>query len=127
MEGNEIDTTNLSDNQNGNKVDKRKLMPHLWKKGQSGNIMGRPKGKTMKEYAREYLERMTNEERDEWLEGIEKHKIWEMAEGKAKQDVDANVNATINVIIPPQMAEAFNINANTDTETIGGNTQQEPI
>lgn len=77
---------NPSDNQN-----KNSLKPWLWKKGQSGNIMGRPKGKTMKEYAREYLERMTDEERDEWLEGIPKEKIWEMSEGKAKQDVSADV------------------------------------
>ena len=62
--------------------------PWLWKKGQSGNIMGRPKGKTMKEYVKEYLSRMTDEERDEWLEGIDKHKIWEMAEDKAKSNTD---------------------------------------
>lgn len=84
------------DNQALNSLEKEKekqskvahLLPYQWKKGQSGNIMGRPKGKTMKEYAREYLERMTDEERDEWLEGIGKDKIWEMAEGKAKQDTD---------------------------------------
>lgn len=64
------------------------LRPFQWKKGQSGNIMGRPKGKTMKEYARQYLERMTDEERDEWLEGLSKDSIWEMAEGKPKADVD---------------------------------------
>jgi len=69
-----------------NKVDY--IKPYQWKKGQSGNIMGRPKNKTMKEYARQYLERMTDEERDEWLEGIEKDKIWEMSEGKAKQDLE---------------------------------------
>jgi len=80
-----------TDNQEENKIDKRKTMPHLWKKGQSGNIMGRPKGKTMKEYAREYLERMTDEERDEWLEGLGKDKIWEMAEGKARQDTEISV------------------------------------
>lgn len=74
-----------TDKQNDNKPNDR---PWLWKKGQSGNIMGRPKGKTMKEYVREYLERMTDEERDSWLEGIDKHKIWEMSEGKAKQDTD---------------------------------------
>lgn len=62
--------------------------PWLWKKGQSGNIMGRPKGKTMKEYVKQYLERMTDEERDTWLEGIPKEKIWEMAEDKAKQGTD---------------------------------------
>lgn len=74
-----------------NESDKQKensAKPWLWKKGQSGNIMGRPKGKTMKEYARQYLERMTDEERDEWLHGISKDKIWEMSEGKAKQDVE---------------------------------------
>ena len=72
--------------------------PWLWKKGQSGNIMGRPKGKTMKEYARQYLERMTDEERDEWLEGIPKDKIWEMSEGKAKQDVDLQGEITSKII-----------------------------
>lgn len=72
--------------------------PWLWKKGQSGNIMGRPKGKTMKEYAKQYLERMTDDERDEWLEGIEKDKVWEMAEGKAKQDIEANVTVESKVI-----------------------------
>lgn len=66
--------------------------PWLWKKGQSGNVMGRPKGKTMKEYTREFLERMTDEERDEWLEGIEKHKIWEMSEGKAETKTDITTN-----------------------------------
>jgi hypothetical protein len=83
-------TMNESDNQSQNN------RPWLWKKGQSGNLMGRPKGKTMKEYARQYLERMTDEERDEWLEGMGKDKIWEMAEGKAKQDIEANVSG-INI------------------------------
>jgi hypothetical protein len=67
--------------------------PWLWKPGQSGNILGRPKGKSMKEYARQYLERMTDEERDEWLAGIPKEKIWEMGEGSAKKDIE--VDATI--------------------------------
>lgn len=62
--------------------------PWLWKKGQSGNILGRPKGKTMKEWAREYLERMTDKERDEFMEGIPKEIIWKMAEGNPKQDTD---------------------------------------
>lgn len=73
--------------------------PWLWKKGQSGNIMGRPKGKTMKEYARQYLERMTDEERDEWLEGINKDKIWEMSEGKAKQDMEVSGKLSISNVL----------------------------
>lgn len=75
------------------------LKPFQWKKGQSGNIMGRPKGKTMKEYAKEYLSRMTDEERDEWLEGISKDAIWEMAEGKPKQDTEISGNLTISEVL----------------------------
>lgn len=89
-----------SDNQENNKIDKRKLMPHLWKKGQSGNLKGRPKGKTMKEWAREYLERMTDEERDEFMEGIPKEVIWKMSEGNPKQDTETKLSGDliINVV-----------------------------
>lgn len=72
--------------------------PWQWKKGQSGNILGRPKGKTMKEYARQYLERLTDEERDAWLDGIAKDKIWEMSEGKAKQDLEVSGEITSKII-----------------------------
>lgn len=75
------------------------LKPYQWKKGQSGNVMGRPKGKSMKEYARQYLERMTDEERDAWLEGIDKDKIWEMSEGKPKQDMDVKGTITISNVM----------------------------
>lgn len=76
--------------------------PWLWKKGQSGNIMGRPKGKTMKEYARQYLERMTDEERDEWLEGLPKEIIWKMSEGNPKQDADITSNGKEIATISPE-------------------------
>lgn len=90
----ENDKENPTDNQINNNS-----KPWLWKKGESGNIMGRPKGRSMKEYAKEYLERMTDEERDVWLEGIDKHKIWEMSEGKAKQDIDSKVEANLTIEI----------------------------
>jgi hypothetical protein len=57
------------------------LLPYMWKKGQSGNPAGRPKGKTMKDYAREMLECMTDEERQEFMHGLPKEIIWKMAEG----------------------------------------------
>ena len=62
--------------------------PWLWKKGQSGNLAGRPKGKTLKEYAREYLSKMNDEERDEWLDGLPKDVVWRMAEGNPHSTED---------------------------------------
>lgn len=67
--------------------------PWLWKKGFCPNPSGRPKGKSMKQYAQEYIMKMTDEERDEWLEGMEKKEIWKMAEGnpETKTEIDATI------------------------------------
>ena len=70
--------------------------PWLYKKGQSGNPAGRKPGVfSLKEYVQKKLRAMTDEEREEYLEGLDKKTIWEMAEGKAKQDNDVNVSGEI--------------------------------
>jgi len=73
-----------------NKSDKQKdNRPAYWfKKGQSGNPAGRPKGVTLKEYCRNFLTCQTEEERAEFLEGIDKETIWKMAEGNPKTETD---------------------------------------
>src|SRR6185436_14650916 len=64
------------------------ILPFMWKKGQSGNPAGRPKGKTMKEYAKELLACQTEEERQEFLNGLPKEVIWKMAEGNPENKSD---------------------------------------
>ena len=56
--------------------------------------MGRPKGKSMKEYSREFLASMTDEERQEFMEGIPKVDIWKMAEGNPENKIDAKIETT---------------------------------
>ncbi len=70
------------------------ILPYMWKKGQSGNLAGRPKGKTMKEYARELLEYDNEEARQEFLHGIPKIDIWKMAEGNPQNTLAAEMKVT---------------------------------
>ena len=69
--------------------------PWLFKKGNTIGLAGRPKGKSLKEYSREYLASMSEEERQEFLEGIPKESIWKMAEGNPKNDIEHS--GTVNI------------------------------
>jgi len=72
-------------------------------KGQSGNPGGRPKGsKSLKTFAREYLEILPEEEKIEFLKALPEELVWKMAEGNPHQTEETESKTKIVISISPE-------------------------
>jgi len=80
-------------------------------------LKGRPKGKTLKEFAREYLESLPDDEKIDYLASIDPRIVWEMAEGKAKQDVEAKIEGNFTIEISKEIAEKNGITPSSKTNS----------
>lgn len=115
----------MDEEQRENSAVPKNLLPHVYKKGQSGNPNGRPTGSiSLKQYAKRMLEQMTPEEREEYMEGLPKQFIWEMAEGKAesKTEVTGKDGAPLVFQIAGVIAEKNNLPTDASHTQAGGNS-----
>jgi len=81
------------------------IRPYMWKKGQSGNPNGRPKGKTLKEFAREYLESLPDDEKIDYLASLPTEIVWKMAEGNPESKTDITTAGKPIIQVSSEIAE----------------------
>ncbi len=97
-----MDETGLNNTGEQRKNTKEWLKPWQFKPGVSGNLSGRPKGVvSLKEYAKRMIQEMNDEEKLEFMKGIDKDFIWEMSEGRAQSNTDITTDGkplSINII-----------------------------
>lgn len=75
------------------------LRPWQFKPGQSGNPKGLAKGTvSLKTFAKKYIQDLNDDEKIEFMKGLDKKTVWEMAEGKPKQDTEVAIELSSKII-----------------------------
>ena len=75
------------------------LKDYQWKPGKSGNPKGRPPGKTLKEWAKDFLLTLPDEKKLEFLREIEPDVVWKMAEGNPSNEIEHKGKITISSLL----------------------------
>ena len=75
------------------------LKQYQFQKGNNANPTGRPKGKSLKTFAKEMLEQMDDEEKARYLKDLDNLDFtWRMAEGQPKQDMEVTGEMVTKII-----------------------------
>ena len=75
------------------------LKQYQFQKGNNANPNGRPKGKSLKTFAREFLMALPDEEKANYLACLPEDLVWRMAEGQPEQGLDANLKGEFTIKI----------------------------
>ena len=89
----------------------KQLKDHVFKKGQSGNPSGRPKG-SLKEYDRKKFAALNDRDKEAFLKTIPPELRYRMAEGNPHQTTDEKHEVRV-VVVPEEIDELLNENADT--------------
>lgn len=100
----------MEDSQGQHKRQYDWLKGYQFVKGQSGNPGGMKKGyKSLKTFAREYLESLPDDEKVEYLKTLPSEMVWRMAEGNPSTATDITSGGKPIIQISSEIASKYDI------------------
>lgn len=92
--------------------------------GNNANPNGRPRGKTLKDFAREYLMALSPEDKLDYLSKVSPDIVWRMAEGNPTED--RNVKISVPQPILGGSSQALTVEASVLLENTATSSSQAP-